>query len=107
MRISKNYIESIINWGLSFDQISEGFKILGIEVEGVEVRDRVKGSVFGKILSLEKATEKLQMAKVQVSPDKTANVVTNSKTVAIGDVVAVCLPGGKVGDRDVTVATIQ
>ncbi len=107
MRISKNYIESIINWGLSFDQISEGFKILGIEVEGVEVRDRVKGSVFGKILSLEKATEKLQMAKVQVSPDKTVNVVTNSKTVAIGDVVAVCLPGGKVGDRDVTVAAIQ
>jgi phenylalanyl-tRNA synthetase beta chain len=107
MKISKNYIESIINWGLTFDQISEGFKVLGIEVEGVEVRDRVKGTVFGKILSLEKATEKLQMAKVQISPDKTANIITNSKTVKVGDIVAACLPGGKVGDRDVATTTIQ
>lgn len=107
MRISKNYVESIINWGLSFDQISEGFKILGIEVEGVSVRDRVKGSVFGKILSLEKATDKLQMSKVQISPEKTANIITNSKTVAAGDIVPVCLPGGNVGDREVTIATIQ
>lgn len=107
MRISKRYIESIINWGLSFDQISEGFKILGIEVEAVYTRDRVKGAVIARIESLEKATEKLSLATVSIAKDKTVKVITNSKTVKPGDIVNVCLPGGKVGDKDVIKATIQ
>ena len=107
MRISKRYIESIINWGLSFDQISEGFKILGIEVEAVYTKDRVKGAVIARIESLEKATEKLSLAAVSISKDKTVKVITNSKTVKPGDIVNVCLPGGKVGDKDVIKATIQ
>ncbi|MBP7732284.1 MAG: phenylalanine--tRNA ligase subunit beta [Caldisericia bacterium] len=107
MRISKRYIESIINWGLSFDQISEGFKILGIEVEAVYTRDRVKGAVIARIESLEKATEKLSLATVSIAKDKTVKVITNSKTVKPGDIVNVCLPGGKVGDKDVVKATIQ
>ncbi|NTU61668.1 MAG: phenylalanine--tRNA ligase subunit beta, partial [Caldiserica bacterium] len=107
MRISKRYIESIIDWGLSFDQISEGFKILGIEVEAVYTRDRVKGAVIAKIESIEKATEKLSLAVVSISKDKTVKVITNSKTVKPGDIVNVCLPGGKVGDKDVIKATIQ
>lgn len=107
MRISKRYIESIINWGLTFDQISEGFKILGIEVEAVYERNRIKGAVIGKIGSLEKATEKLSLATVEIALGKTTNVITNSKTVKPGDIVIVCLPGGKVGDREVTKATIQ
>lgn len=107
MRISKRYIESIINWGLSFDQISEGFKILGIEVEAVYTRDRVKGAVIARIESLEKATEKLSLATVSIAKDKTVKVITNSKTVKPGDIVNVCLPGGKVGDKDVVKTTIQ
>lgn len=107
MKLSKRYLESVMDCGLTFDQISEGFKVLGIEVEGISVRNRVKGSVLVKIESLEKATEKLSLATVKISPDKTVKIITNSKTVKVGDIVAVCLPGGKVGDRDVSVATIQ
>lgn len=107
MRISKRYIESIINWGLTFEQISEGFKILGIEVEAVYERNRIKGAIIARIESLEKATEKLSLATVSIFEGKTTKVITNSKTVKPGDKVIVCLPGGKVGDREVTKATIQ
>jgi len=89
MKLSMHYLKSITGWDFKIDEITEGFKLLGIEVEYISKRDSVKGAVFGRIADLKAGTDKLKLAKIEIAEGKNIEIVTNSQILKVGDICPV------------------
>ena len=99
MKISYNWLKQYIDTDLSPRQISEILTNTGLEVEGLEevqsVKGGLKGVVIGEVLSCEKHpdADKLTICKVTLGEEKSVQIVCGAPNVAAGQRVPVATVG--------------
>ena len=99
MKISYNWLKQFIQIDWESQQTSELLTDLGLEVEGVEkfesVKGGLKGIVVGHVLSCEKHTnaDKLNVTMVDIGLDTPVQIVCGAKNVAKGQKVPVATIG--------------
>lgn len=105
MKISNNWIKDYIRTDLSVEKIGVYLTDIGLEVEGIEKFESIKGSlegiVVGKVLTCEKHpnADKLSLTTVDVGDNRVLNIVCGAPNVAAGQVVAVAVVGTTLYDK--------
>lgn len=105
MKISNNWLKDYIDTDLNTDKISEYLTDIGLEVEGVEKFENIKGSlagiVVGKVLTCEKHpnADKLNITTVDVGGENILQIVCGAPNVAAGQTVPVAVVGTKLFDK--------
>jgi phenylalanyl-tRNA synthetase beta chain len=108
MKISNNWLKDYIKTELSTEKISAYLTDIGLEVEGVDKFESVKGSlegiVVGKVLTCEKHpnADKLNKTTVDVGGGKVLEIVCGAPNVAEGQTVPVAVVGTKIYTKDGT-----
>ena len=108
MKISNNWLKDYIKTELSTEKISAYLTDIGLEVEGVDKFESVKGSlegiVVGKVLTCEKHpnADKLNKTTVDVGGGKILEIVCGAPNVAEGQTVPVAVVGTKIYAKDGT-----
>ena len=106
MKISNNWLKDYIKTELSTEKISAYLTDIGLEVEGVDKFESVKGSlegiIVGKVLTCEKHpnADKLSKTKVDVGGGKVLEIVCGAPNVAAGQTVPVAVVGTKIYAKD-------
>lgn len=106
MKISNNWLKDYIKTELKSDRIGEYLTDIGLEVEGIEKYESVKGSlegiVVGKVLTCEQHpnADKLKKTTVDVGSGKILNIVCGAPNVAAGQTVPVAVIGTKIYAKD-------
>ncbi|WP_234108554.1 phenylalanine--tRNA ligase subunit beta [Chryseobacterium sp. R2A-55] len=99
MKISNNWLKDYIKTDLKIEKIGEYLTDIGLEVEGIEKYESVKGSlegiVVGKVLTCEPHpnADKLKKTTVDVGNGKVLNIVCGAPNVAAGQIVPVAVVG--------------
>ncbi len=99
MKISYNWLKQFINTDWDSNKIAELLTDLGLEVEGIEKFESIKGGlegiVVGHILSCEKHTnaDKLKVTTVDIGNDPPLQIVCGAPNVAKGQKVPVATIG--------------
>ena len=102
MKISNNWLKDYIQTDLSSEKIGAFLTDIGLEVEGIEKYESVKGSlegiVVGKVLTCEQHpnADKLKITTVEVGSGKILNIVCGAPNVAAGKTVPVAVVGTKI-----------
>ena len=105
MKISNNWLKDYIKTDLSSEKIGAFLTDIGLEVEGIEKYESVKGSlegiVVGKVLICEQHpnADKLKITTVEVGSGKILNIVCGAPNVAAGQTVPVAVVGTKIYDK--------
>jgi len=106
MKISNNWLKDYIKTDLNSEKISAYLTDIGLEVEGVDKFESVKGSlegiVVGKVLTCEKHpnADKLSKTTVDVGNGKVLEIVCGAPNVAAGQTVPVAVVGTKIYAKD-------
>ena len=106
MKISNNWLKDYIKTELKPEKTSEYLTDIGLEVEGIEKFESVKGSlegiVVGKVLTCEKHpnADKLKKTTVDVGNGKILNIVCGAPNVEAGQTVPVAVIGTKIYAKD-------
>jgi len=106
MKVSRNWLEKYIDLQESDESLSEILTGLGLEVEGVERVESVKGGlrgvVTGKVLSCERHpdADKLSVTMVDIGADEPLQIVCGAPNVAQGQIVPVATVGTVLHFRD-------
>lgn len=101
MKISYNWLNTLIKTDLNPEQISEYLTSSGLEVEGMESFESVKGGlqgiVIGEVMEKEKHpdADKLSLTKVNVGKPELLSIVCGAPNVAAGQKVLVATVGAK------------
>ncbi len=101
MKISYNWLKTLIDTDLTPEQIDEHLTSSGLEVEGIEsfetIRGGLKGIVIGEVVEKEKHpdADKLSVTKVNVGGPELLNIVCGAPNVAAGQKVLVAMIGAK------------
>ena len=101
MKISYNWLNSILKTDLTPEQIDEYLTASGLEVEGIETFESVKGGlqgiVIGEVVEKEKHpdADKLSITKVNIGKPELLNIVCGAPNVAAGQKVLVATIGAK------------
>jgi len=99
MHISLNWLREFIHTDLSPTEISTILTDLGLEVEGIEKYQSIKGGlegvVIGKVLSCEKHpnADKLKVTQVDIGEDEPVQIVCGAPNVDKGQTVPVATVG--------------
>ncbi len=99
MKLSRNWLERYLKVPYSDDELSEMLTTIGLEVEGVEYIESIKGGlegvVVGHVLTCEKHpdADKLSITTVDVGEDEVLNIVCGAPNVAAGQKVLVATVG--------------
>ncbi len=99
MKISFNWLKEHIDIHLTIDEVSELLTSTGLEVEGIEKVETVKGGleglIIGEVLTCEKHpdADKLSVTTVNVGSPETYTIVCGAPNVQAGQKVVVALPG--------------
>ena len=99
MQISYNWLRDFIQTDLSAEEVSTLLTDLGLEVEGIEQYQSIKGGldgvVIGKVLSCEKHqnADKLNVTQVDIGLDAPVQIVCGAPNVAAGQTVPVATVG--------------
>ena len=100
MKISLNWLKEFVNLdGFTPDQVSEMLTDLGLEVEGVETFESVKGGLKGIVVGEVKTcgkhenADKLSVTTVDVGGSDLLNIVCGAPNVAAGQKVLVATVG--------------
>ena len=99
MKISNNWLKQYIKTDLKTEKIGEYLTDIGLEVEGIEKYESVKGSlegiVVGKVLTCEQHpnADKLKKTTVDVGNGTILNIVCGAPNVAAGQIVPVAVVG--------------
>ncbi|GGP02567.1 phenylalanine--tRNA ligase beta subunit [Cloacibacterium rupense] len=105
MKISNNWLKDFIKTDLSSEKIGAFLTDIGLEVEGIEKYESVKGSlegiIVGKVLTCEQHpnADKLKITTVEVDEGKILNIVCGAPNVAAGQTVPVAVVGTKIYDK--------
>lgn len=105
MKISNNWLKDYIKTELKSERIGEFLTDIGLEVEGIEKFESIKGSlegvVVGKVLTCEKHpnADKLKKTTVDVGSGKILNIVCGAPNVEEGQTVPVAVVGTKIYDK--------
>ena len=95
MKISYNWLKEFLNIDLEAEKVSEILTDLGLEVEGIETIESVKGSlkgvVVGEVLSCEKHpnADRLKITTVDLGNGEPIQIVCGAPNVADGQKVPV------------------
>ena len=106
MKISNNWLSDYIKTDLKTDKIGEYLTDIGLEVEGIEKFEAIKGSlagiVVGKVLTCEQHpnADKLKKTTVDVGNGKILNIVCGAPNVAAGQTVPVAVVGTTIHTKD-------
>ncbi|MBU4538294.1 MAG: phenylalanine--tRNA ligase subunit beta [Weeksellaceae bacterium] len=106
MKISNNWLKDHINTDLKSDKIGEYLTDIGLEVEGIEKYESVKGSlegiIIGKVLTCEQHpnADKLKKTTVDIGNGSILNIVCGAPNVAVGQTVPVAVVGTKIYAKD-------
>lgn len=101
MKISYNWLKTLIHTDLTPEQMDEYLTSSGLEVEGIEAFENVKGGlkgiVVGEVIEKEKHpdADKLSITKVNVGAAELLNIVCGAPNVAAGQKVLVAMIGAK------------
>ena len=101
MKISYNWLKTLIDIDLTPAQVDEYLTSSGLEVEGIEsfesVKGGLKGIVIGEVIEKEKHpdADKLSITKVNVGGPELLNIVCGAPNVAAGQKVLVAMIGAK------------
>jgi phenylalanyl-tRNA synthetase beta chain len=101
MKISYNWLKTLINIDLTPQQIDEYLTSSGLEVEGIEsfetIKGGLKGIVIGEVIEKEKHpdADKLSITKVNVGGEELLNIVCGAPNVEAGQKVLVATIGAK------------
>lgn len=112
MKILYNWLKQYLNTDLPADTISKILTDNGLEVEGLEEHEQIKGGLHGIVVGqvLECAhvegTEHLSLTKVDVGTEQ-LQIVCGAPNVATGQKVLVALPGATLYKSDGTSLTIK
>jgi len=99
MNISDSWLRTYIETDLSAEKIGEILTDIGLEVEGINDYESIKGSlegiVIGKVLACQKHpnADKLKLTKVDVGGGVPLNIVCGAPNVEVGQTVAVATIG--------------
>ncbi|MCD4709798.1 MAG: phenylalanine--tRNA ligase subunit beta, partial [Bacteroidales bacterium] len=99
MKISYNWLKQYIDTDLSLQQVSEILTNTGLEVEGLEEVQSVKGGlegvVIGEVISCEKHpdADKLTVTTVNLGENEPVQIVCGAPNVAAGQKVPVATVG--------------
>lgn len=106
MKISNNWLKDYIKTDLKVERIGEFLTDIGLEVEGIDkfesIRGGLEGIVVGKVLTCEKHpnADKLSKTTVDVGGGKILNIVCGAPNVAAGQTVPVAVVGTKIYAKD-------
>ena len=106
MKISNNWLSDYIKTDLKTDKIGEYLTDIGLEVEGIEKFEAIRGSlagiVVGKVLTCEQHpnADKLKKTTVDVGNGKILNIVCGAPNVAAGQTVPVAVVGTLIHTKD-------
>ena len=101
MKISYNWLKTLINIDLTPQQIDEYLTSSGLEVEGIDAFETVKGGlkgiVVGEVVEKEKHpdADKLSITKVNIGTAELSTIVCGATNVAAGQKVLVATIGAK------------
>ena len=99
MNISLNWLKRYLHIDLPVEKISEMLTDIGLEVEGVEMVESIKGGlsgiVVGHVIECEQHpnADKLRLTKVNVGQDEPLQIVCGAPNVAAGQKVLVATIG--------------
>ena len=106
MKISNNWLKDFIKTDLKSEKIGDYLTDIGLEVEGIEKFESVKGSlegiIVGKVLTCEQHpnADKLKKTTVDIGNGKILNIVCGAPNVAAGQIVPVAVVGTKIYAKD-------
>lgn len=101
MKISYNWLKTLINTDLTPQQLDEHLTSSGLEVESIETFESIKGGlkgiVVGEVVEKEKHpdADKLSLTKVNVGGPELLSIVCGAPNVAAGQKVLVATIGTK------------
>lgn len=113
MKISYNWLKQFINIDWNAEKVGELLTDLGLEVEGIEnfqsVKGALKGIVVGKVLTCEKHpdADKLKITTVDVGEKTPLHIVCGAPNVAAGQKVPVAVIGTTLYDKSGEAWTIK
>lgn len=99
MKISYNWLREYLNFNIEADELSAILTSIGLEVEGVEewqsVRGGMKGVVIGRVITCERHpdADRLSVTTVDTGGPEPLHIVCGAPNVAAGQVVAVATVG--------------
>ncbi len=106
MNISYNWLREYLNFDVEPDELSTILTSIGLEVEGIEewesVRGGMKGVVIGKVLTCGRHpdADRLSVTTVDAGGPEPLHIVCGAPNVAAGQVVAVAVPGAVIFKGD-------
>jgi len=106
MKISYNWLKQYLNVNWEVEKVSELLTDLGLEVEGVEeiesIKGGLKGIVVGEVLTCEKHpnADKLSITTVDLGDGEPVQIVCGAPNVAAGQKVPVATVGTTLYDGD-------
>ncbi len=106
MKISYNWLKQFINIDLKSEDTAEVLTDLGLEVEGVEKFESLKGGlegvVIGHVLTCVQHTnaDKLKVTTVDIGTGAPIQIVCGASNVAVGQKVPVATIGTKLYDKE-------
>ena len=106
MKISNSWLQDYLKVDLSIDEIADLLTDIGLEVEGVEKFESIKGGlegiVIGKILAVEKHpdADRLKLTTVDVGQSEPLQIVCGAPNVAVNLKVPVATVGTWLYDGD-------
>ena len=99
MKISYNWLKQFLEIDLEVEKVGEILTDLGLEVEGIEIVESVKGSlegvVVGKVLTCEQHpnADRLKVTTVDLGNGEPIQIVCGAPNVAVGQKVPVATVG--------------
>ena len=106
MKISYNWLKQYLDFDLSPEELSELLTDCGLEVEGLEKWQSVKGGLEGVVIGEVKTckkhpnADKLSVTTVDIGGDDLLPIVCGAPNVAAGQKVAVATVGTKLYNED-------
>lgn len=106
MKISYNWLKQFLNIDWNAEKTGDLLTDLGLEVEGIETFETLKGGlkgvVVGKVVSCQKHenADKLKVTSVNIGAEETVQIVCGAPNVAKGQTVAVATVGTTLYDAE-------
>lgn len=106
MKISTNWLKTLINTDLDPEEISARLTAAGLEVEGTETHESIKGGLKGLVVGLvlecskHPGADKLSLTKVDVGGESVLSIVCGAPNVAAGQKVVVATVGTQLYPKD-------
>ena len=106
MNLSEKWLKNYINYNLERDELSEILTAIGLEVEGIEKVEQIKGGLKGVVVghitecSKHPNADKLSVTKVDVGGVEPLSIVCGAPNVALGQKVLIATIGTVLYDAE-------